>query len=339
MKPLQIGSVTLPHGLLLAPMAGVTDACFRAVCRRFGAEYTVSEMISAKALVYEQNGRASAPVRTAPLAHIEPPEMPTAVQLFGAEPDFMAEAARLLSSGAYRGAGGVRPVAIDLNMGCPVHKVVANGEGAALMRDPARAAAIVRAVKAATDLPVTVKMRAGWDAAHKNAPEFAKAMEAAGADMICVHGRTRDQFYAPASDNAVIAAVKKAVRVPVVGNGDLFSPADVLHILKETGCDGVMLARGVLGDPFLFAAVRAAMDGTPYAPPTPRERLETALAQAADMVARRGARVGITEARKHMAWYCKGLAGAAAVRHALMNAGSLDEFRAAFSRLLSDPLL
>jgi len=331
---LQIGDVTLRHGLMLAPMAGVTDASFRAICRRMGAEYTVSEMVSAKALCYEQRGRASAPLRTAPLAKIEPADAPMAVQLFGSEPDFMAEAAALLACGAYRGFAGLLPVAIDINMGCPVAKVVSCGEGAALMREPEKAAAIVRAVKRAVSIPVTVKMRAGFDAAHRNAPEFAKRMEEAGADLVTVHGRTRDQFYAPTSDNTVVAAVKKAVGIPVVGNGDIFTADDAAHILAETGCDGIMPARGTLGNPFLFAEIVAMLEHKPYTPPTPAERLQTALAQAADMVARKGDRVGITEARKHMAWYCRGLHGAATARDALMRAESLDDFRRVFEALL-----
>ena len=220
---LTIGAVTLRHGLMLAPMAGVTDASFRAVCRRMGAEYVVSEMVSAKGLCYEQRGRAGAPLRTAPLAKVYETDAPMAVQLFGREPDLMAEAAALLATGSYRGFSGLLPVAIDVNMGCPVNKVVSNGEGSALLREPEQAAAIVRAVKKAVRVPVTVKMRAGFDKEHRNAPEFAKRLEEAGADLLVVHGRTRDQFYAPKSDNAIIAAVKKAVSIPVIGNGDLFT--------------------------------------------------------------------------------------------------------------------
>lgn len=334
MKPLTIGAATLPHGLMLAPMAGVTDASFRAVCRRYGAEYTVSEMVSAKALCYEQQGRASAPIRTAPLARIYPTDAPMAVQLFGSEPDIMAKAAAMLETGSYRGFEGLLPVAIDINMGCPVAKIVSNGEGCALMREPQKAAAIVRAVKQAVHIPVTVKMRAGFDADHRNAPELAKRLEAAGADLLTVHGRTRDQFYAPKSDVSVIGAVKNAVKIPVIGNGDLFTADDVAHILAETGCDGVMPARGTLGNPFLFAEIVAMLENRPYTPPTPAERLQTALAQAADMVEKKGERVGIAEARKHMAWYCRGLRGAAAARGDLMQAETWDDFRRVFDVLL-----
>ncbi|MBQ9778029.1 MAG: tRNA-dihydrouridine synthase family protein, partial [Clostridia bacterium] len=277
MKQLHIGSVALAHGVMLAPMAGVTDTSFRLLCYRAGAEYAVTEMVSAKALCFEQRQRRGKPLRTAPLAALTPEEAPTAVQLFGNDPAFMAEAARLLATGDYQGANDVRPAAIDINMGCPVAKVVDNGEGSALMKTPALAAEIVRAVKRAVDIPVTVKIRAGFTEATKNAPEFAKRMEDAGADLICVHGRTRQQFYAPSSDNGIIAAVKRAVSVPVVGNGDLFSADDVVRMIAETGCDGVSIARGAQGNPFIFSEIIARLEGRDYTPPTPAERLDTAL--------------------------------------------------------------
>jgi nifR3 family TIM-barrel protein len=335
MAPLKIGARTLPHGLLLAPMAGVSDTSFRLLCRKAGAEYTVSEMVSAKALCFEQRSKPSAPVRTAPLADILQEEAPMAIQLFGSEPDFMREAAMLLETGTYRGAKSeCAPAAIDINMGCPVHKVVGNNEGSALMRDPERAATIVRAVKDAVKLPVTVKIRAGWDENSKNAPEFAKRMEEAGADLITVHGRTRQQFYAPSSDNRVIAAVKRAVCIPVVGNGDLFCAEDVRRMREQTECDGVMIARGAMGNPFLFSEIIAMDEGKPYTPPTDKERIDTALFHAADMVKRKGERMGLAEARKHMLWYCKGLRGAAAAREALTHAERLEEIRTVLYTLI-----
>ena len=339
MAPLRFGSVTLLHGLMLAPMAGVSDTTFRLLCRRAGAEYTVSEMISAKALCFEQKNKRASTVRTAPLAAITAEEAPMAVQIFGSEPEYMKEAAVLLESRSYLGAAGdLPPAAIDINMGCPVQKVAGNGEGSALMKEPERAAAIVRAVKDAVRLPVTVKIRAGWDQSSINAPEFAKRMEAAGADLITVHGRTRKQFYAPSSDNRVIAAVKQAVSVPVVGNGDLFCAADVKRMREETGCDGVMIARGAMGNPFLFTEILAMDEGRPYTPPTDRERIEVAIAHAADMVARKGERVGLAEARGQMLWYCKGLRGASSARQALTQATSLAQIRAIFESLLESNL-
>ena len=336
MAPLVIGAHTLRHGVMLAPMAGVADTSFRVMCREKGAEYTVSEMISAKALCFEQKARPSAPTKTAELANIVAEESPMAIQLFGREPAFMAEAARMIESGEYRGASQILPpAAIDINMGCPVPKVVGNGEGSALMREPALAAEIVREIKKAVNLPVTVKIRAGYTNDNRNAPEMAKMLEDAGADLICVHGRTRQQFYQPSSDNGIIAAVKRAVRVPVIGNGDLNCAEDVKRMIEETACDGVMLARGTLGNPWLFSEVIAALEGREYTAPSAAERLETALLHAADMIARKGERVGLPEARKHLVWYCKGLRGAAAARGELMQAQSLEGVRSIFDALLA----
>ena len=336
MAPLVIGAHTLTHGVMLAPMAGVADTSFRVMCREKGAEYTVSEMISAKALCFEQRARASAPAKTAELANIIEAESPMAIQLFGREPAFMAEAARLIESGEYRGASqALPPAAIDINMGCPVPKVVGNGEGSALMREPTLAAEIVREIKKTVKLPVTVKIRAGFTNDNRNAPEMAKMLEDAGADLICVHGRTRQQFYQPSSDNGIIAAVKRAVRVPVIGNGDIYSADDAKRMLEETECDGIMLARGALGNPWLFSEVIAALEGREYVAPSAAERLETALLHAADMVARKGERVGLPEARKHLVWYCKGLRGAAAARGELMQAQDLEGVRRVFDVLLA----
>lgn len=313
--------------LALAPMAGVTDRPFRRRCRALGAQYTVSEMVSAKALCYEQNSKKHAERSVSgALASVMRDETPMAVQIFGSEPPFMAEAARLLSSCDYVGfSGEVPPTAIDINMGCPVRKITGNGEGSALMRDPALAADIVRAVVAATPLPVTVKIRAGWDAASINAPEVARRLEDAGAAAICVHARTREQMYEPGVDRSVIAAVKRAVSIPVWGNGDIYTAADALSMMEETGCDGVMIGRGAMGDPWIFAEITAALEGRAYTPPTPRERFDLALGQVRDMVAEKGERVGLAEAKKHLAWYCKGIDGAAAARARIMQATSLEQ--------------
>ena len=210
MTRITIGKYELEHGLFLAPLAGVSDRAFRDVCRKAGAEYTVSEMVSAKALCYEQKTKKASAIRTAPLASVYQREMPLAIQLFGSEPDFMAEAARMIEACSYQGCtSDTPPAAIDINMGCPVPKIVGNGEGSALMKDPQLAGRIVRAVSDAVKLPVTVKIRAGWDAGSINAPEMAKILEDAGAAAITVHGRTRAQMYAPSSNPHVIAAVKK----------------------------------------------------------------------------------------------------------------------------------
>lgn len=338
MPELKIGNVTLPHGLFLAPLAGVSDRSFRRMARRFGAEYTVSEMVSAKALCYEQNckrGGAQERVRTAPLAAVMREEAPMAVQLFGAEPEFMARAAAMLESGDYLGAcGEIPPAAIDVNMGCPMAKIVGNGEGSALMKAPERAEAVVRAMVRAVKLPVTVKIRAGWDAEHINAVELAKRLEQAGASAICVHGRTRMQMYAPGADWGIIRAVKAAVSVPVIGNGDIFSASDALRMIEETDCDGVMIARGAQGNPWIFEEIRCAMDGAPYQPPSTEERLSLALEHARDLVREKGERTGIAESRKHMAWYTHGVRGSSAARARLMTVNSISEIEMILSQLL-----
>ncbi len=337
MPELKIGNLTLAHGLCLAPLAGVSDRCFRRMARRYGAEYTVSEMVSAKALCYEQNCKrplTEARIRTAPLAAVMRDEFPMAVQLFGSEPEFLARAAQMLESGEYLGScGEIPPAAIDINMGCPMAKIVGNGEGSALMKDPDLAQSIVEAVVRAVKLPVTVKFRSGWDASHINAVEFAKRMEQAGAAAICIHGRTREQMYAPFADWKIIRAVKESVSIPVIGNGDVFGAADALRMLDETGCDGVMIARGAQGNPWIFREILCGMKGKEYLPPTARERLTVALEHAKSLVEEKGERIGVAESRKHMAWYVHGIRGASLARGRLMTANSVCEIEAIFEEL------
>ena len=315
---MNIGNISIPHGLCLAPMAGATDRTFRAICREYGAEYTVSEMISAKALCYDQlSKKATMPSASVELATIYESEMPIAIQLFGSEPELMARAAEMIVLREYRGCvSEISPAAIDINMGCPMKKIVSNGEGSALMRSPELAADIVSAVKRAVSVPVTVKIRAGWDSV--TAPEFAKRMEAAGADMICVHARTREQMYAPGVDISVIADVKRAVSVPVVGNGDVYTLQDAKEMLERTGCDGIMVARGALGEPWLFSQIRAYLDGGIHTPPTSADRLDTAKRHLFMMLDDKPERRALAEAKKHVAWYIKDIRGAAAARDAVM---------------------
>lgn len=325
---MHIGSTHVPHGLFLAPLAGVSDASFRKICAEYGAEYTVSEMISAKALCYEQIGkhRTDVAFKTASLASNEASDPPTAVQIFGRDPEFMAEAAKLLESRAYRGCMAANPpAAIDINMGCPVHKVVSNGEGSALMKEPKRCGEIVKAVVEAVSIPVTVKIRAGWSKDTVNAVEVAKIVEANGAAAICVHARTREQMYEPGVDRTIIGEVKRAVNIPVIANGDIFTAEDALLTLEETGADGLMIARGALGNPWIFEEISAAMDGKVYAAPDEAERIRVAIVQLEDMIAKKGERVGLAEAKKHMAWYTKGMRGSADMRSKIMNATSPDE--------------
>ena len=328
MSNIKIGSYTLKHGLFLAPLAGVSDRPFRDICRRHGADYTVSEMVSAKALCYEQLTKKSDKIRTAPLASVYTYEMPMAIQLFGSEPEFMARAASLIEEMNYLGCeSDTAPAAIDINMGCPVHKVVGNGEGSALMKNPKLAGDMVRAVTQAVKLPVTVKIRAGWDENSKNAPELAKILEDAGASLIAVHGRTRNQMYAPSSDNKIIAEVKKAVSVPVVGNGDIYTADDAIRMLEETGCDGIMIARGALGNPWIFEEITARLEGKGYTMPSKEERLNEALGQIEQMIKEKGELIAVAESRKHLSWYTKGMEGAPRARAEINSAKTLDEMK------------
>ncbi len=326
---IQIKHITLPYGLALAPLAGVSDRAFRRVCRACGADFSVSEMVSAKALCYEQRSKKATRSVTGLLASVHADEVPMAVQIFGCEPEFMAEAARLITANDYVGCvSEVPPSAIDINMGCPVKKVTGNGEGSALLKNPVLAGQIIEAVVKATHLPVTVKLRAGWDGDSINAPEMARIAEASGAAMICIHGRTREQMYEPGVNREIIAAVKAAVSIPVLGNGDIYTAADALSMMRDTGCDGVMIARGAMGNPWIFSEIRAALSGKAYKYPAPSERFEVALGQVREMIEEKGERVGVAEAKKHLAWYCHGIEGAAATRSRIMQATGYAELEA-----------
>ena len=330
MSQVTFGNITLPHGLALAPLAGVSDRAFRRVCRACGADFTVSEMVSAKALCYEQR-KKDPTVRSVSgqLASVMADELPMAVQIFGSEPDFMAEAARMIEANEYIGCvSEVPPSAIDINMGCPVRKVTGNGEGSALLKNPRLIGEIVTAVARAVKIPVTVKIRAGWDKDSINAPEVARIIEASGASLLTVHARTREQMYEPGVDRSVITAVKQAVSIPVLGNGDIYTAADALSMMAETGCDGVMIARGAMGNPWIFSEIRAALEGGDFTLPSASERFEVALTQVREMITEKGERVGVAEAKKHLAWYCHGMEGAAAARSRLMQAVSYEELAA-----------
>ena len=300
--------------LFLAPMAGVADRSARALCKRYGADFVTTEMVSAKAVHFGDK-------KTAKLAALDAGERPAAIQIFGSEPEIMAQAALSLYE-------RFRPEAIDVNMGCPVPKVVKNGDGSALMRDPAKAGAIVRALVDALPCPVTVKIRAGWDDSSVNAPEFAKVLEANGAAAVCVHGRTRARMYAPPVDLGVIADTVKAVKIPVVGNGGIYTPDDARVMLERTGCAGVAVARGANGRPWIFAQIRAALDGRPWSPPSDGERIEAALEHLNMLIADKGEETGVKEARKHLAWYIHGMRGAASARVRINAAAGPEAVRA-----------
>lgn len=312
---MQLGKLELPMGAGLAPMAGVTDAAMRLLCHEQGAAWSVSEMLSAKGWIYSQGKNRNAQELLARL----PEEGVAALQLFGREPEIMAEAARQLLSAGFD--------FFDLNFGCPAPKITGNGEGSALMREPERIGRIVRAMADAVSQPITVKIRAGWDADSVNAVQVAQICEQAGAAAIAVHGRTRMQQYSGKADWRIIREVKKSVSVPVLGNGDIRSGVDAMHMLEETGCDGVLIARAAQGNPWIFREVRAAMRGERCAPPDGRERAEMALRHFELETQLHGERGGMLEMRKHIAWYVAGMRGAARFRESINTMENADQVR------------
>ncbi|MBQ6373393.1 MAG: tRNA dihydrouridine synthase DusB [Clostridia bacterium] len=294
--------MTTKRGAGLAPMAGVTDAAMRLLCHEQGSAWAVSEMLSAKGWVYSGRRNKNA----ADLIRRLDGEGPAGLQLFGSDPKYMAEAARQLEDEGFQ--------FIDINFGCPAPKITGNGEGSAMLKRPDEVAAVVRAVTSSTRLPVTVKIRSGWDAAHVNAPQIARICEDNGAKAVAVHARTREQQYSGEADWSVIREVKRAVKVPVFGNGDVRSGADAVRMIEETGCDGVIVGRAAQGDPWIFREIRDALTGRPYQAPSPEERVEMALRHFDLEVELYGEKRGLLEMRKHIAWYVHGMKGATRFR-------------------------
>ena len=311
MRKLKIGSVTLDNSYILGPMAGVTDLPFRLLCKEQGAGLLCMEMVSAKAILYNNKNTES-------LLDIHPDETPVSLQLFGSDPKIMSEMAKRIEE---------RPFAIlDINMGCPVPKVVKNGEGSALMKQPKLVYDIVSAIVKAIQKPVTVKIRKGFDDEHVNAVEISKIVEEAGAAAVAVHGRTREQYYSGKADWEIIRQVKEAVSIPVIGNGDVTSAQSAEALRKQTGCDGIMVARGAQGNPWIFSELTA-YEESGTIPPRPSTEIirDTMLRHARLQMVQKGEAAGIREMRKHVAWYTKGLHGSARLRERINQVESYEE--------------
>ena len=320
MKKLTIGNVELPNQVILAPMAGVSDIAFRLLCHEQGAGLVCSEMVSAKAILYGNKN-------TEELLQIHPEEGAVSLQLFGSDPDMVSEMAKRIEE---------RPFAVlDLNMGCPVPKVVNNGEGSALMKDPLLAGRIVEKTAKAIQKPLTVKIRKGFDDDHVNAVEMAHILQESGAAAVAVHGRTREQYYSGQADWDIIAQVKAAVKIPVIGNGDVTDGESALQLLKKTGCDGVMIGRGAQGNPWVFREVTAALEGRKIPPRPTRQELYDMIARHAQLAAQyKGEYITVREMRKHLAWYTTGLPHAAALRRQINNIETMDGLLEGMHRLL-----
>ena len=319
-----IGKVPIKQPTVLAPMAGVTDLAFRLLAKEMGCGLVVSEMVSAKGLLYEN-------CRTRELIKIDPRERPTAIQLFGSVPEELAEAARRVA------AAGAD--IIDFNMGCPTHKIVKNGEGSALLRSVGKAAAILKAMVQAVDIPVTVKIRTGWDAASINVVEVAKALEQSGVSAIAVHARTREQFYSGTADWSLIRLVKQAVRVPVIGNGDVRTVQDAQRMLGETGCDAVMVGRAACGNVWIFRQIAAWLErGELPACPTLAEKSQTLMRHLDMLIELKGSHIAIREMRRHAASYVKGYPKSAELRTRFNQAMSRADFEMILSEYLKGEL-
>ena len=299
--------------LYLAPMAGAADSAMRLMCRKHGADGCCTEMVSAAAVWYNDK-------KTFSLASVDGEE-DCAVQIFGHDPVMISNAVRVLYEKA-----GTKPRAFDINMGCPVKKVVSGGDGSALMRDPLLAAKIIEAAVKASPVPVTVKMRTGWDKDHKNCVQLCRTAEECGAAAVCIHGRTRQDMYMPGTlDIESIAEAKAAVSIPVIANGDITDGASALRMLEFTKADALMIGRAALGDPFVFERIKASLDGISYTEPSVKDRLDAAKEHLLLIIRLKGERTGVCEGRKHMAWYTKGMPGSASLRHKMNTATKADE--------------
>ena len=309
---IEIADVKIKHPWLLAPMAGVCDLPFRVLCAECGAGLLCTEMVSAKAIYYHYKN-------TEELMEIDEREKPVSLQLFGRDPQIMAEMAKKIEE---------RPFDIlDINMGCPVPKVVNNGEGSALMKDPELVGKIVSAIAGAIQKPDTVKIRAGFSQENKNAPEIAHIAQESGAAAVTVHGRTRDQFYAGEADRDIIRRVKEAVSIPVIGNGDVCDYDSGMKMMEETGCDAVMIGRAARGNPWIFSECVSRMQGKDYERPSAQQITQMILRHAQMLIAHKGEYIGMREMRKHAAWYTQGIKGASKLRGKLNEVAHFDELK------------
>lgn len=319
MKQLTIGNVTLDNNLILAPMAGVSDLPFRLLCHEQGAGLVCMEMISAKAILYKNKNTES-------LLEIHPGEGPVSLQLFGSDPQIMADIAARIEDRPFQ--------FLDVNMGCPVPKIVGNGEGSALMKNPLLAGQIIEALVKAIKKPVTVKIRKGFDEEHVNAVEMAHIAQESGAAAVAVHGRTREQFYAGKADWEIIRQVKEAVKIPVIGNGDVVDGVSAKALLETTGCDGIMIGRACQGNPWIFREVKAYLeDGTILPRPSKEEMYQTILKHSQLQLQYKGEYIGIREMRKHVSWYSAGIPNSSKFRAAVNAMESMEELTAAVAQI------
>ena len=321
LKPLTIGSLVLQHNVVLAPLAGITNLPFRLICRKAGAALAFTEMVSVNGLVREG-------VKTLALLKSSPEDRPLGIQLFGDKPSDLAEAARMSE-----GYGDL----LDINMGCPVRKVVGTGAGSALLQEPLKIAAIVRAVRAATTLPLTIKIRSGWHCGDNVYKEVGLIAEAEGCDAVTLHPRSRSLMFSGQADWSHLKELKETLSIPVLGSGDLFTPDDCLRMLRETGCDGIMIARGALGNPWIFRQVQELQQSRSYTPVSCSERADMIEDHLNLFIEERGEAIAIREIKKHIGWYAKGFSGASEIRRTANSAGSVQDIRSLTERIRNVP--